>query len=122
MGRFWGCRIGEHSINLLRHNIELEIIREDEEIETFQVILEDVVSFAWINNYGNNRGVVCDWDYLDLVSFDTQEQTRIKIVGDEFASKYSGYPNICLEIWDSVLLVEAKKLRIDGEVFILIHD
>lgn len=103
---------------MLQHSIFLDVVRNyDGTEEQFKVILENVLSFVWINDCGETREILSEWDFLDLVSFDTVKDTAIRIIGDEFASQYSANPNICIEIWNSVMLIEAKKIRIGEEEF-----
>ncbi|OOC58721.1 YxiG family protein [Paenibacillus ihbetae] len=119
----WGCEITSYKFNLEDHSISLEIKRVfNNETTVFDVKLNEVCSFSWVNGMGDDRKKSYDWEYLDLVSFDTINDTKIHIMGDSFLNQYSQAPNICLEIGNSVLLVEAKYLSINNERFELLDN
>ncbi|HEU4963418.1 MAG TPA: hypothetical protein VFV52_06085 [Bacilli bacterium] len=114
----WGCEITSYHFDFETHAIRMEVKRVyDKEITLFHIELEDVCSFSWINGMGDDRKKLYRWEYLDLVSFDTVIDTKIHILGDTFLSQYFQAPNICLEIGDSVLLVEANYLVVNNERF-----
>lgn len=119
----WGCEITSYKFNFEDHSISLEIKRVfDNETTVFDVKLNEVCSFSWVNGMGDDRRKLYDWEYLDLVSFDTINDTKIHIMGDSFLNQYIQAPNICLEIGNSVLLVEAKNLSINNERFELLKN
>ncbi|CAM4448776.1 YxiG family protein [Paenibacillus tarimensis] len=114
----WSCEITSYKFNFENHSIQLEVKRVfDNETTVFDVKLEEVCSFTWVNSSGDDRKKLYDWEFLDLVSFDTISDTKIHIIGDEFLSQYAQTPNICLEIGNSVLLVEANHITINNEKF-----
>ncbi|CAM3418860.1 MULTISPECIES: YxiG family protein [Paenibacillus] len=119
----WSCEITSYKFNFEDHSISLEIKRVfNNETTVFDVKLNEVCSFSWVNGMGDDRKKLYDWEYLDLVSFDTINDTKIHIMGDSFLNQYSQAPNICLEIGNSVLLVEAKYLSINNERFELLNN
>lgn len=119
----WGCEITSYNFDFEDHSISLEIKRVfDNETTVFDVKLNEVCSFSWVNGMGDDRRKLYDWEYLDLVSFDTINDMKIHIMGDSFLNQYTQAPNICLEIGNSVLLVEAKNLSINNERFELLKN
>lgn len=119
----WSCEITSYKFSFEDHSITLEVKRVFDNAKTvFDVKLDEVCSFTWVNGTGDDRKKLYDWEFLDLVSFDTISDTKIHIMGDDFLSQYSQTPNICLEIGNSVLLVEAKYLTINNEKFDLLDN
>lgn len=114
----WGCEIRTYNFNLENHAITMEVRRVYDKEETlFNVILDEVCSFSWINDMDEDRKKLFKWEYLDLVSFDTVTNTKINILGDDFLNRYTQTPNVCLEIGNSVLLIEANSIIINNEKF-----
>jgi hypothetical protein len=114
----WSCEITSYKFNFEAHSITLQVKRVfDNAITVFDVKLDEVCSFTWVNGMGDNRKKLYDWEFLDLVTFDTISDTKIHIMSNDFLSQYSQTPNICLEIGNSVLLVEAKYLTINNDKF-----
>ncbi|WNC14271.1 hypothetical protein [Brevibacillus brevis] len=120
IGMLWGCRVYDYNVDMLQHRIYLDVVRNyDGTEEKFEVVFKNVLSFVWINDCGETRKILSEWEFLDLVSFDTVSDTAIRIIGDEFASQYCATPNICIEIWNSILLIEAEKVSIGNQEFVL---
>lgn len=54
---------------------------------------------------------------MQLESIGYEDNTRVIVEGGERESSFSASPNIVLEIWNSILLIEAKKMIINGETY-----
>ncbi|OWR32522.1 hypothetical protein CDO73_02650 [Saccharibacillus sp. O23] len=114
----WGCEITDYHFDLKNHSVSLNLKRVFNHTKTlFEARMKGVCSFSWINAAADERKKVDDWEYIDLVSFDVISGVRMHIKGDDFLNDYVQAPNLCLEIGDSVLLIEARFLCIDGEDF-----
>ncbi|MCE5173712.1 hypothetical protein LQV63_31290 [Paenibacillus profundus] len=119
----WGCEIISYKFDFENHTLALGVRRVyGEEITYFNVMLEEVCAFSWVNGMGKERKKLYNWEYIDLVSFELMSATNIHILGDDFLSQYSSSPNICMEIGDSILLVEARYLSINNEKFDLLGE
>ena len=117
---FWGAQIEVLKFDIKHQTIYLKIKRNfNGDDEWFDVMFEKVVSFSWVNSVGEFRNQHSDWEYMDLTSFDSVIDSSIKYIGDKFISKYESYPNICIEIWDSILLIEAMIINVNDQKYSL---
>lgn len=121
----WSTTVESFNINMLKHTIELTVKSCDNNLETsLDVIFEDVVAYCWINDsfkQGEGRLGIEKWNYIDLTSAN-YAKNEIAITGGEWESKFKAFPNIVLEMWDSMFLIEAKRLIIDGKSYTLINE
>ncbi len=119
----WGAMVQSFNVDFTAHTIRLDIrIEEGTELKTSTLLFEDVVAFCWVNDWGNDsdRLNLGKWDSIELTSVSSSSNLRIYFSGSEVITKYSANPNIVLEIWNSILLIEAKKCTVDGNAFFLI--
>ncbi|MEW9702973.1 hypothetical protein [Paenibacillus sp. SI8] len=118
MTKLWGCQIESYDFDLIGHKFDLTVRRSaGTHNEDFKVSVEGVVSFSWINGIDARRLQLSEWEYLDLATIDMTQDTKIKILGDKFVSQFSASPNLCVEIWDSILLIEASVIKINEQKF-----
>lgn len=123
----WGAKILDTHINLLNNNIQfiLQVI-DNGVIKDVKMVFIDVSSFYYVKDDENLRFEFYDrerMDFLELTTIYYQDpnlsEVKFNLQNEkEWSSQYSTGINIIMEIWDSILLVEARKLSLNDK---LIH-
>ncbi|MNI70865.1 hypothetical protein D3C73_1267020 [compost metagenome] len=90
----------------------------------YEVIFHEVSAHYFIRKNGEDRMnnfQVEEGDYLELTSIDYFDtgigDITIKSKGDNWVNQYFSSANFVLEIWSSLLFIEAKKISINGVIF-----
>ncbi|WIG43072.1 YxiG family protein [Bacillus toyonensis] len=121
----WGATILETHIDLLNDNIKfiLQVI-DNGVIKDYKLVLIEVSSFYYVKDDEKRRFAFYDRekvDYLELTTIYYEDpnlsEVKLSLQNEkEWSSKYSTGVNIIIEIWDSILLVEAKQFSLNGKV------
>lgn len=124
LNHLWGTVIEKFNINMKEHTIDLSIKSVNEGKETIiDIVLKDVISFCWINdsfNQDNDRRDLEKWNFISLESAQILSKSIVNVEGLE--NNFFATPNVLFELWNSVFLVEAKSIVINGETFELIQE
>ncbi|KZZ85764.1 hypothetical protein AS29_004020 [Bacillus sp. SJS] len=103
-------------------SLKVKVIENKKET-LFTVNITKVSSYIYIQDSGDRRFEMVKPDYLELTSIDYYEKGLgdINIDSEEiWVKQYNSNANIAIEIWDSVLLIEAGMISINHENFKLI--
>lgn len=124
LNKLWGTVIEKFNINMLEHVIELKLKSCENGIETnIDIVLKDVIAFCWINdsfNQDKDRRDLEKWDFISLESTQILNDSLVKVKIEKIENNHFANPNVLFELWNSIFLVEAKSIVINGEVFDLI--
>ncbi|WP_144499564.1 hypothetical protein [Bacillus sp. FDAARGOS_235] len=125
LDELWGAKILETQLDILNDNMKfiLQVI-DDGAIKEFKFEFIDVSAFYYVKDDGNlrfefyNREKV---DFLELTTIYYQDSNLSKVKLDlpdeeEWSSKYSTGINIVMEIWDSILLLEARQFSLNEQL------
>ncbi|UKS62819.1 YxiG family protein [Bacillus toyonensis] len=121
----WGATILETHIDLLNDNIKFTLqVIDNGVIKDYKLVLIEVSSFYYIKDDEKRRFAFYDRekvDYLELTTIYYEDpnlsEVKLSLQNEkEWSSKYSTGVNIIIEIWDSILLVEAKQFSLNGKV------
>ena len=121
LNQLWGGYIEEFDINLKLHQISLDVHMygvDDEKI--FSLVFKGVSSYYFTGGMGSARFDKPAWlkselseiyftDYIDKIKQTNLEKKK--------RPEYHSYSNFWLEMFTSVLLIEARKVVINGESF-----
>lgn len=122
----WGTIIEEFGINMKEHYIKLVIKScENNIVTSFIVIFKDVTAYSWVNSsfeQGKDRSDIEQWTFMDLTSITYTPNAKLNVEGSLLNKKIFAKPNFLLEIWNTVLLIEANKLIINDNVYDLNKD
>ncbi len=95
-------------------------VREGSKVDFFEVMFIDVSSHYYLKNNGSDRFTFYEveaGDYLELTSIEYYESgignILINSVHHDWANDYYSKANFLLEIWSSVLFIEANALKIN---------
>ncbi|WP_020059911.1 YxiG family protein [Bacillus sp. 123MFChir2] len=121
----WGAKILDTHIDLLNDSIQfiLQVI-DNGVIKDVKIGFIDVSSFYYVKDDENLRFEFYDRekiDFLELTTIYYQDpklsEVKFNLQNEkEWSSQYSTGVNIIMEIWDSILLVEARKLTLNDKV------
>ena len=124
LNELWAGIIENFEFNFLKHAITLKIKTIDNGIEKkYNVVFGEVASHFFLENKGQERlnlVLYDEGDYLELTSIDYYEGGVGNIIvksSHNWAEQYYSSANFILEIWNSMLFVEARVITINGEVF-----
>ncbi|MDP7992064.1 MULTISPECIES: YxiG family protein [Bacillus] len=121
----WGATILDTHIDLLNDSIKFTLqVIDNGVIKDFKLVFIEVSSFYYVKDDEKRRFAFYDRekvDYLELTTIYYEDpnlsEVKLNLQNEkEWSSKYSTGVNIIIEIWDSILLVEAKQFSLNGEV------
>ncbi|AXK17360.1 hypothetical protein COF61_31345 [Bacillus toyonensis] len=121
----WGATILETHIDLLNDSIKFTLqVIDNGVIKDYKLVLIEVSSFYYVKDDEKRRFAFYDRekvDYLELTTIYYEDpnlsEVKLSLQNEkEWSSKYSTGVNIIIEIWDSILLVEAKQFSLNGKV------
>ncbi|MGT2973499.1 hypothetical protein BVE84_10130 [Streptococcus azizii] len=90
-----------------------------------KAIFKEVSTFYFIHDQSESRKkIYSPYLYKDLETSDIgllNQNVTIRLISDsiDWVSEYSGGGNIFIEIWDQLLILEAKRVSINGIEYIL---
>ncbi|MGH1286501.1 YxiG family protein [Bacillus toyonensis] len=121
----WGATISDTHIDLLNDSIKFTLqVIDNGVIKDYKLVFIEVSSFYYVKDDEKRRFAFYDRekvDYLELTTIYYEDpnlsEVKLSLQNEkEWSSKYSTEVNIIIEIWDSILLVEAKQFSLNGEV------
>lgn len=125
LDELWGATILDTQLDILKDNMKfiLQII-DDGAIKEIKLEFIDVSAFYYVKDEENlrfefyNREKV---EFLELTTIYYQDSNMSKVKLDlldeeEWGSKYSTGINIVMEIWDSILLIEAREMSLNEQL------
>ncbi|WP_242296787.1 MULTISPECIES: hypothetical protein [unclassified Bacillus cereus group] len=125
LDELWGATILDTQLDILKDNMKfiLQII-DDGAIKEIKLEFIDVSAFYYVKDDENlrfefyNREKV---EFLELTTIYYQDSNMSKVKLDlldeeEWGSKYSTGINIVMEIWDSILLIEAREMSLNEQL------
>lgn len=125
LNQLWAGVIEEFEISPLNHTITLTIKSTEYGIEKkFNIVFGEVSAYFFVENNGDKRFNLLSYDeedYLELTSIEYYEDGVGKVMIESSTSRwtdqYFSSANFVLEIWSSVLFIEANTVGINGEIF-----
>ncbi|HDR7316026.1 YxiG family protein [Bacillus toyonensis] len=125
LDNLWGATILETHIDLLNDSIKFTLqVIDNGVIKDYKLVSIEVSSFYYVKDDEKRRFAFYDRekvDYLELTTIYYEDpnlsEVKLSLQNEkEWSSKYSTGVNIIIEIWDSILLVEAKQFSLNGKV------
>ncbi len=124
--KIWESTITGIDTDLLRHSItfKLKLLPEYNE-RLIELVFEGVSAYHFFNNTIKRRKQFHEYEignFLELTTIDLIEsECSIQLNGDEeWYEHFGGSANVYIEICTRLLLIEATKVIIDGQVFELV--
>ena len=124
LNKLWAGTIEELDFNIHNHTISFKIKSKwGDTIEKFNVIFSDVSSFYFVQAIGKRRLVLSKpelGDYKELTSINFYKDGVGKITVESSASwaqQWYSSANFVIEIWDSILFIEAKAVIVNNKIF-----
>lgn len=125
LDNLWANVIDEMNIDVFNHRITFTTRAIDSGIITnYQLTFEEVSSFYFVEGTGEERFKLLEPEvdsYLELTSIDYHPKgiglISVMSKTEEWVNQYISNSNFTLEIWNSMLFVEAKRVVINGKTF-----
>lgn len=126
LNNLWGTVITDVQVDLLNDNLTIQLeIHEDGRINFQTLKFIDVSAFYYVKDNLENRFNFYDREkvyYLELTTIDHVKNKnydfQIKSTSDtEWSEQYKTDANIVIEIWDSVIFIEARSIQVGNQVF-----
>ena len=129
LNQLWAGVMENITFDPLKNNIILQVkVIENAKEENFKVEFDGVSAFYWVRNNGNKRfnlPLPDEGDFLELTSIDYFGggigEILIESASYEWAKQYFSSANFALEIWSSMLFIEAKSITINDKLFEIDH-
>jgi hypothetical protein len=118
----WGSIIDRFDVDICSHALSFGIRANDRNIWTdHKLVFEGVSSFYFVGGSGVSRFQGQEWDHAELseIYYDETavEQIIHRHLTDRAVEEDCSSANFVLEIWSSVLFIEAKTVVIDEHRF-----
>ncbi|MFN2746773.1 hypothetical protein ACINLE_18475 [Bacillus sp. z60-18] len=126
LNEMWAAVIEKYEFDMLKNSISFELKTIDNGLETkHKMIFKGVSAWYFIEDSGEDRFNTIDetedQDYLELTSIDFYKngigQIKPSSIEEDWVNQYYSNANFALEIWDALLLVEAKSIIINGNKY-----
>jgi hypothetical protein len=125
LDNLWYNVIDDIKVDVFNHRIIFNTrARKDETIIFNQITLEEVSSFYFVEGIDKDRFNLLELeegDFLELTSIDYHPKgiglIAIKSKTEDWVQQYISNSNFSIEIWSSMLFVEAKRAIINEIVF-----
>ncbi|RLQ92811.1 hypothetical protein [Planomicrobium sp. Y74] len=126
LNSLWGTVITDLQVDLLNDSLFIKLeIHENSRIDFQTLKFIDVSAFYYVKDNLDNRFNFYDREkayYLELTSINHVENKnydfQIKSNSDtEWSEHYKTDANIVIEIWDSVIFIEARSIQVGNQVF-----
>lgn len=124
LNELWAGIIELLEFDILKNTISfiIKVIEYGEE-KKYNVIFNGVSSYYFVHDSGEKRYNLFDpeeGEYLELTSIYYYENVldiKIESLTEKWAKQYSSNANFVLEIWSSMLFIEAKNVIINKKIF-----
>lgn len=117
-------KIVSYSMDILKNSFSLSLeLLENGTITHYEVEFIDICTFYFINNTTDERKDILSYeenDYLELTSIDLTDKSvhiSLRSETDAWLKQYNGCGNFTLEIWSKLIVLEAKKIKINDNVY-----
>ncbi|MBP3041773.1 hypothetical protein J9303_20230 [Bacillaceae bacterium Marseille-Q3522] len=126
LNEMWAAVIDTYEFDILKNTIRFELKTIDNGYENkIKLIFEGVSAWYFVENIGeerhNTKDKAEDDDYLELTSIDYYKggigEIKPLSVDEEWVLQYYSNANFALEIWNALLLIEAKSVIINGSKY-----
>lgn len=127
LNKLWSGVIENINFDYLKGSFFLKIkVIEDGVVSNFDVCFNEVSAYYYVRDIGENRLTYFQFeegDYLELTSIDYYEngigEIVIKSTVENWTNQFFSSANFVLEIWNSMLFIEAKKVTINDYLYSL---
>lgn len=120
----WGSIILETKFNLIQDEITMDLKSIDHgETTYYKLRFCEVSAYYYAKNTVENRYEFYDEDkveYLEITTIDYENDIIVNLqVPDEkeWSQDYSSQFNVSLEIWNSILYIEARQVIINDKIY-----
>ncbi|KIV56421.1 hypothetical protein AM501_09705 [Aneurinibacillus migulanus] len=125
LNKLWASVLDSFSIDVLTHTIILNAnVIDDDKCVTYKVIFKGVSAFYFLEDYGEKRlnpPEPDNGDYTEITSIDYYPNgigtISIKSSSESWVNQYFSSANFTLELWNSMLLIEARSITINDYEF-----
>lgn len=124
LNELWSGIIKYYQINILDNTINFNIeVIENGQSNKYDLVFNKVSSYYFVHNREEQRHSITDpdeGDYLELTSIEYYKNgldIKMKSLTEDWSKQYYSNANFILEIWNSMLFIEAKSVAINEKVF-----
>src|SRR5579875_2957122 len=110
----WASTITTFGFDYFNHELTLDLcLLEGRNESNHQVKIKGICGLSWINNSGSSRYNLEGPPHSELTSISSNyESKEVVRIDGEWCCNYRLTPNLVLEIWDQILLIEASKIEV----------
>lgn len=121
LGKFWGSYINSFTVDFCTLELLLGLdIHQNNSTTRHTIVFQHVSAFFFVNGKGEKRLETGQWASAELseIYYNKHPIDHVFHKHDKTGTpQYSADFNFYLEIWSTVLLIEAKTVIIDGVVY-----
>lgn len=117
----WGGTITTFHFDYFHHELTIGLhVLENGLGSEHQVKIKGVCGLMWVNDSGSSRYTLEGPPYSELTTITYNDHIKEVVqIDGEWCSNYLLTPNLVLEIWNQILLVEASQIEINGQIWSL---
>lgn len=125
LNKLWASVLDSFNIDVLTHTIILNAdVIDDDKCVTYKVVFKGVSAFYFLEDSGEKRlnpPKPDNGDYTEITSIDYYPNgigtISIKSSSESWVNQYFSSANFALELWNSMLLIEARSVTINDYEF-----
>jgi hypothetical protein len=126
IGFLWASFIENINFDLWNLQISFDLlIYEADNARKHKLVFDSVSSFFFVNGEGDTRFNGHQWENAELseIHYFKTPMDHIKHKSDKVGTpQFATEPNFYIEIWDTVLMIEAKAIVVDNIKYVVIED
>ena len=122
LDKLWATTINSYEFDILSNSITFEIESLwSGKVEHYTVRFLKVNTWYFVKGCAEFRKEINDpepWECLEISTIDIVDNVKM-VIDDELniLERYNSEVNVCIEIWSSLLLIEAEAIEVDGVTY-----
>lgn len=118
--QFEYCKVLDYDLDILHNEFRLVLEHYADGKQT--LIFKEVSTFYFINDETDKRRMIYNpiaekgLETSDIGLLDDSIMINLASDTTDWAEKYSGAGNVFIEIWDQLIIIEAKSIDINGRI------
>lgn len=106
----WASAIEKPIFDILKKCIAINGMGQD----SYSLVFNGVCGLCWVNGRDGKIYEHYEWDFCELTSIAIISESNIFQKGHKQFDDLRFQPNVIIEIWDTILLIEAFSLTLNG--------
>lgn len=119
LNKLWAATILNYEIDILKNFISMNLcVLENSQKTFYKLTISNIATLYFLNDDPDYRHHFSDWEYLELTSIGILPKSIPISCGRKiFSDQNSSTVNMCLEVWNQVIYIEAGTICINDRLY-----